>query len=158
MMFVSRKETSPVTSPKGRILCTEDDPDTRDLIALVLSQHGFDVMCTANADEAINLAKTRDFDLYLLDNWMPALSGPDLTRKLREFDVSTPILFYSGAAYEVDKEAARLSGAQGYLVKPANGDQLIAEVVRLIAASRIATPATSNALPSVGSERSTKGK
>ena len=47
---------------------------------------------------------------------------------------------YSGAAYEADKEAARSSGAQGYLVKPADGDQLIAEVVRLIADSKIATP------------------
>jgi DNA-binding response OmpR family regulator len=156
MMLVSRKQAPPVTSPKGRILCTEDDPDTRDLIALVLSQHGFDVICTAVADEVINLAKTQNFDLYLLDSRMPALSGPDLTRKLRELDVSTPILFYSGAAYDGDKEAARLSGAQGYLVKPADGDQLIAEVVRLIAESKIARPATFNALASVGSDRSTK--
>lgn len=147
-----------MTSPKARILCTEDDPDTRDLIALVLSQHGFDVMCTADADEAINLAKTQNFDLYLLDNWMPTLSGPDLAKKLREFDVKTPILFYSGAAYEVDKEAARSSGAQGYLVKPADGDHLIAEVVRLIAESRSAKPVTFHALASVGPHRSTKGE
>jgi DNA-binding response OmpR family regulator len=127
-----------VTSPKGRILCTEDDPDTRDVIVLVLSQHGFDVICTDDADEALNLAKTQNFDLYLVDNWMPGLSGTDLTEKLREFDIKTPILFYSGAAYEGDKKAARSSGAQGYLVKPADGDQLIAEVVRLIADSKIA--------------------
>ena len=127
--------------PKGRILCTEDDPDTRDLIVLVLSHHGFEVRCTDDAGEAINLAKTQNFDLYLVDNWMPTLSGQDLTKKLREFDVKTPVLFYSGAAYEGDKEAARLAGAQGYLVKPADGDQLLAEVVRLIAESRVTKPA-----------------
>jgi len=147
-----------VISQKGRILCTEDDPDTRDLIVLVLSQHGFDVMCADDADEVINLARTQNFDLYLLDNWMPALSGQDLTKKLREFDVKTPILFYSGAAYERDKEAARSSGAQGYLVKPADGDQLTAEIVRLIAESRIAKRAAFDVLAPVGSDRSTKGK
>ena len=67
---------------------------------------------------------------------MPGLSGTELTRKLREFDAETPILFYSAAAFESDKEAARLSGAQGYLVKPTTSEQLIAEVVRLIAESK----------------------
>ncbi len=71
---------------------------------------------------------------------MPGLSGTALTKKLREFDIKTPILFYSGAAYETDKEAARLSGAQGYLVKPAGGDRLTAEVVRLVAEAKIAIP------------------
>lgn len=126
-----------MTSPKGRILCTEDDADTRALIVLVLTQYGFDVICTDDADEAVTTAKEQDFDLYLVDNWMPGVSGMDLTQKLREFDIKTPILFYSGAAYEADKEAAYVSGAQGYLVKPADGDQLIAEVVRLIAESRL---------------------
>lgn len=125
--------------PKGRILCTEDDPDTRELINLVLTQYGFEVVCSQRMAQAIDLARTQSFDLYLVDNWMPGLSGTELTQKLREFDTKTPILFYSGAAYEADKEAARLSGAQGYLVKPTDGDELIAEVARLITESRIAT-------------------
>ena len=127
-------------SPKVRILCTEDDADARELINFALTQHGFQVVCTQDACQAIALAKTHVFDLYLVDNWMPGLPGTELTERLREFDTKTPILFYSGAAYECDKEAARLSGAQGYLVKPADGDQLIAEVVRLIAESKIAIP------------------
>ena len=126
--------------PKGRILCTEDDADTRDLIDYVLTEYGYEVICTHNTDEAIDLAKSQHFDLYLVDNWMPELSGTALTERLREFDIKTPVLFYSGAAYEADKEAARLSGAQGYLVKPADGDHLIAEVVRLIAQAKIAKP------------------
>ena len=82
------------------------------------------------------MAKTQHFDLYLVDNWVPGLSGTELTEKLRQFDLNTPVLFYSGAAYETDREAARISGAQGYLVTPANGDKLIAEVTRLIAESK----------------------
>jgi len=123
-------------STKGRILCTEDDVDTRELIDFVLTQYGYEVICSASNVQAIDLAKTQNFDLYLVDNWVPGLSGTELTEKLREFDLKTPVLFYSGAAYKTDREAARVSGAQGYLVKPANGDQLIAEVTRLIAESK----------------------
>jgi DNA-binding response OmpR family regulator len=117
---------------KGRILCTEDDPDTRALIVCLLTDHGFEVICTETAGHAVKLAKAQHFNLYLMDNWMPGLSGTELTEKLREFDVATPILFYSAAAYETDKEAAYLAGAQAYLVKPAHNEDLIAEVVRLV--------------------------
>ena len=68
------------------------------------------------------------------------MSGDELTRNIREFDSETPILFYSGAAQESDKESARISGAQGYLVKPTGYDELAAEVCRLIAEAKIAHP------------------
>jgi DNA-binding response OmpR family regulator len=126
-------------STKGRILCTEDDIDTSELIDFVLTQDGYEVICSAGV-EAIDLAKTQNFDLYLVDNRMPGLSGTELTEKLRQFDLKTPVLFYTGAAYEADREAARKSGAQGYLVKPAGGDQLIAEVTRLITESKTTSP------------------
>lgn len=128
-------------SPKARILCTEDDPDTRDLIKLALCGEGYDVVTAESAQQALRLAQLESFDLYLIDNWMPGLSGDELTRKIREHDSETPILFYSGAAYESDKESARASGAQGYLVKPAGVDELIDEVARLIAEAKIAHPA-----------------
>jgi CheY-like chemotaxis protein len=67
---------------------------------------------------------------------MPGFSGTQLTAKLREFDKKTPILFYSAAAYRGDAEEASLAGAQGYLAKPVDNDDLIAEVARLIAESR----------------------
>ena len=129
-----------MASHKARILCTEDDADTRELITFILRDGGFEVICTDNTDEVLKLARTQSFDLYLVDSWMPRLSGDQLTRKIREFDSETPILFYSGAAQESDKESARVSGAQGYLVKPAGGDELVAEVSRLIAEAKIAHP------------------
>jgi DNA-binding response OmpR family regulator len=64
-------------------------------------------------------------------------------QKLREFDTWTPILFYSGAAFERDKQQAFAAGAQGYLVKPVGPDELIAEVNRIVsAASRTKAAAT----------------
>ena len=117
---------------KGRILCTEDDADTRDLIILTLRFAGYDVKCADNAEEAIDLLTTEKFGLCLLDNWLPGISGVDLCERIRQFDAKTPILFYSGAGYDADKERAFSAGAQGYLVKPVPADDLVGEVDRLI--------------------------
>jgi DNA-binding response OmpR family regulator len=131
-------------SPPLRILCTEDDADTRELITFVLRRNNFEVVTTETPALAIEIARDFSFDLYLLDNWMPAMSGADLCKELRSFDARTPILFYSGAGYEKDKTAAYTSGAQGYLVKPVDNEELVAEVHRLIAQSRT-SPATQTA-------------
>ena len=129
-----------MSSPKGRILCTEDDPDTRELISVVLQVAGYEVICTDNPEKALELIQTESFDLCLLDNWMPGISGEDLCKKIRTFDRKTPILFYSGAAYDSDKARAKDAGAQGYLIKPVRESELLAEVVRIIAEAKVAFP------------------
>jgi DNA-binding response OmpR family regulator len=123
-------------SPDARILYAEDDADTRELVTVVLEMQNCQVIATGNHDEALRLAQAEQFDLYLLDNWIPGISGVRLCQLLREVDQQTPVLFYSGAAYEKDKARALASGAQGYLVKPVDGDELAAEVLRLISESR----------------------
>jgi len=122
---------------KFRILCTEDDADTRELIVLLLNTHNCEVVTSASSHESLHFARTQHFDLYLLDNWLAGSSGIELCKKLRRLDAKTPILFYSGAAYDKDKKQAEECGAQGYLTKPADGDQLVAEVFRLIGESRL---------------------
>jgi len=119
-------------APKARILSTEDDIDTRDLVRLILELEGFEVISADSAEQAISLARSEHFDLYLLDTWTPGLSGDHLCRKLREFDSTTPVLFYSAAAYESDRERALAAGAQGYLVKPASSGELVSEIRGLI--------------------------
>ena len=123
-------------SSAGHILYVEDDEDTRELVAYVLAKSHYTIVAAANGYEALKLARTNNFDLYVIDNWMSGVSGIDLCRKLREFDSRTPILFYSGAAFERDKQDAFAAGAQGYLVKPAGPNELIAEVNRIISAAR----------------------
>ena len=121
---------------KRRILYVEDDTDTRELVSFVLRQENYDVVLAENNDKALLLARTMHFDLYMIDNWMPGGSGIDLCERLREFDSSTPILFYSGAAYDQDKLAAFAAGAQGYLTKPVENDRLISEVSTLVSEAR----------------------
>jgi DNA-binding response OmpR family regulator len=119
-------------SPTRRLLYVEDHADTRELITFLLGSHGFEVVAVESPEEALALAQSQPFDLYLIDNQLPLYSGIELCRKIRMFDSTTPILFCSGAAYETDKEAALENGAQGYLTKPIDSNELIAEVVRLL--------------------------
>jgi len=123
-------------SPDARILYTEDDADTRELVTMVLGRENCQVIATGSYEEALRLAQAERFDLYLLDNWLPGISGVRLCQLLREVDPHIPVLFYSAAAYETDRQQALSSGAQGYLVKPVVGDELAAEVLRLISYSR----------------------
>ena len=125
---------------KGRILCTEDDLDSRELIVYILEDADYHVTVTGDSADALSLAEREAFDLILVDNWMPGLSGQELTRQIRAFNQTTPILFYSGAAYESDKQDARDAGAQGYLVEPSGISDLADEVARLIAEAKTAFP------------------
>lgn len=123
--------------PPARILCTDDHADTRELLVFELTQAGFEVVCVESAEQALESARIQLFDLYVIDSWLPGLCGDELCQNIRKFDSRTPILFYSAAAHEADKDRAYAAGAQGYVVKPAKGDELIAEINRLIDQSKI---------------------
>jgi|SRR6185436_17875301 DNA-binding response OmpR family regulator len=124
-------------APKGRILCTEDHTDTRELLIVLLRSAGYEVICTDNAFQALKLAKSERFHLYLVDYWLPDASGITLTEWIREFDEITPILFYSGAGYDSDLKSALKAGANAYLVKPADADAILHEIDQLIERSKL---------------------
>ena len=119
-----------------RVLYIEDHEDTRELVTLVLEQRSYEVVTGATIESGIALAASQEFDLYLLDSWLPDGSGLDLCRQIREFDKATPILFYSAAAYEIDKAQAINSGAQAYLIKPSQPSELCNLVASLIESHR----------------------
>lgn len=113
------------------VLYVEDHADTRDLVILAFAGL-YRVTTSSTIEDALKLAREDDFDLFIIDSWLPDGSGIDLCKRLREFDQRTPIMFYSGAAYEVDKATALNSGAQCYLTKPEYPEVLCSEVGRLI--------------------------
>src|SRR5262245_14213326 len=114
---------------RKRILMVEDQQDDWEIVQLKLPE--YKLIFARNFDEGLRLARRRYFDLYILDNWLPDGSGIGLCRLIREFDPHTPILFYSAAAYGRDIEEAFSSGAQSYLVKPVQPDDLKQAVARL---------------------------
>jgi DNA-binding response OmpR family regulator len=125
-----------------RVLYIEDHDDTRELVTLVLKQKSFEVVTGSTIETGVALAGSQDFDLYLLDSWLPDGSGLDLCKQIREFDQATPILFYSAAAYEIDRDQAMESGAQAYLIKPSQPSELCSLVTSLIESHRRCRAAT----------------
>jgi DNA-binding response OmpR family regulator len=121
---------------KQRILYIEDHEDTRDFVTFILEQQNYEVITAATMATGVGLASKQHFDLYLLDSRLPDGSGVDVCRELRSFDQQTPILFYSAAAYEVDKKSALDCGAQGYLTKPSSNGDLCQLVKTLISGAR----------------------
>ena len=119
-----------------RVLYVEDHEDTRELVTLVLEQKSYEVVTGSTIKSGVALAYSQEFDLYLLDSWLPDGSGLDLCRLIREFDQETPILFYSAAAYEIDRVEAIRSGAQAYLIKPSHPSELCSLVTSLIEGHR----------------------
>jgi two-component system KDP operon response regulator KdpE len=116
-----------------RILFIEDHEDTRELVKFVLESSDYCVTADRTVAAALQLATADKFDLYLIDNWLPDGAGVELCERIREFDSVTPVLFYSGAAFDSDKLIAIQAGAQGYLAKPCPFADLLRTVAVLIA-------------------------
>ncbi len=102
----------------SRVLCVDDDDDACEMMSLLLKGYGIDATCVRSAAEAWPMIKAECFDLYLLDGWLPKVDGFEFCRQLRHFDPLTPILFYSGAAYDADRQKGIAAGANAYIVKP----------------------------------------
>jgi DNA-binding response OmpR family regulator len=105
------------------------------MLTVLLHAYGIDATCVQSAALAWLEIKKRSFDLYVVDGWLPLVDGFEFCRQIRESDSSTPILFYSGAAYDADKQKGFAAGANAYVAKP-DVECLIETMVQLIAASR----------------------
>jgi DNA-binding NtrC family response regulator len=106
-----------VMKKRGRILFIDDNADTRYLVETWLSISGYEVVTADSVASGLRIAKADAFDLYLLDSRFGDGTGKELCEKLREFDQSTPVIFYSGespARQGLDTDC----GAQGFVVKP----------------------------------------
>ena len=77
-----------------------------------------EAITVGNAVQALSLVRAEQFDLVVLDAWLPRIDGFELCRRLRELEPQVPILFFSGAAYGVDKKKGIKAGAIAYVVKP----------------------------------------
>jgi len=114
-----------------RVLYVDNDEDTREMIRLLLNLQGVEVSCSDSSAAASARIQSEQFDLLMLDVWLRGLDGVELCRLVRRSDSKIPILFYSGAAYDSDKQKGLEAGADAYLVKP-NIDGLMAAVFALL--------------------------
>ena len=106
------------SNPRPRVLYVEDHQDSREMLGAILEMALIEAKSVGTAAEALSSIQAERFDLYLLDSTLPDLDGFELCRQVRDLDAHTPILFFSGAAYETDKQKALAAGANGYVNKP----------------------------------------
>jgi DNA-binding response OmpR family regulator len=118
-------------SPKKRILCVDDDGDTRDLLEILLGSSDLETVCVADVAAALRLMGTEQFRLYIIDGQLPGVSGLTTCEEIRRRDKETPIVIFSGHAQVADREAGLHAGANVYIVKPETG-QLVPTVRRLL--------------------------
>ena len=114
-----------------RILCVEDNEDSREMITILLRKEGFEMVTASSVYDGLELSRRGGFDLIILDNWYEQGSGVELCKQIRRFDMQTPIIFYSGAAYPADEQQAMDAGAQDYLIKPLGIGNMVKTIERL---------------------------
>jgi two-component system, cell cycle response regulator CtrA len=119
-----------------RILLIEDDAMMAQNIELMLNSSGFNVYTTDLGEEGIDLGKVYDYDMILLDLTLPDMSGYDVLKKLRLSKIQTPILILSGQT-GIDSKVKGLGfGADDYMTKPFNKDELIARIHAVVRRSK----------------------
>jgi CheY-like chemotaxis protein len=120
--------------PRKKVLVVDDIAENRAIVVDFLSSLGFDIYEAANGHDALSTAAAAQPDLILMDNTMPMMSGLDATRRLREISAfnSVPIIAISASVAEAQREAALAAGANDFLPKPFNLQQLTKAIGALL--------------------------
>ena len=114
----------------AKILVIDDDADIRFVIRMNLTAEGFEVVEAADGDAAVALARTERPDLVISDIMMPGRNGYEVLHEIRaDPELSAiPVVFLTGKDADDDIWAGYVEGADYYLTKPFDPDELIAFV------------------------------
>ena len=115
-----------MTSP--RVLLVEDDPELAAMLVELLTEEGYAVDAAPDGQRGLHLGLTRDYDVLLLDRGLPAIDGLDLLSRLRGQGRTTPTLVLSALANPGDRVAGLDAGAEDYLGKPFDVEELLARL------------------------------
>src|ERR1700750_1488120 len=116
----------------ARVLVIEDDPKLAAMLTDLLVGEGYDVEGAPDGQRGLHLGLTRRFDLVLLDRGLPAIEGLDLLEKLRAQGRHVPTLVLSALGQPSDRVDGLDAGAEDYLGKPFDVDELLARLRALL--------------------------
>lgn len=119
-----------------RVSLVEDDPTTAKSIEMMLTHANLNVYATDLGEEGIDLAKLYDYDIILLDLNLPDMTGHDVLRQLRLARIETPILILTGSDDTENKIRGFGFGADDYLTKPFQREELVARIHAIVRRSK----------------------
>ncbi len=120
----------PTPAPRSRVLVVDDDRLMVRAIARILERGPYDITTTSSPEEALTLVRENGFDVVVTDVLMPKMTGIDLLRSIRNYDLDVPVILATGRpSIETAVEAVSL-GAFQYLMKPLDDDALLKAVDR----------------------------
>jgi len=119
-----------------RVLLVEDDNAVARSIELMLNAAGFNVLTTDLGEESVELSKWYEFDIVVLDLTLPDITGYDVLKQLRMSRINTPVMMLSGNP-DIEAKVKTLGyGADDYLTKPFNKDELVARITAIVRRSK----------------------
>ena len=121
-----------------QILVVEDDKNVRKLMSAVLSRYGYDPICAADGVEALEVLDHKHVDLIILDVMMPRMDGYEFTNTLRMAGNNIPILMVTARQTQDDKKRGFIIGADDYMVKPVDEEEMILRIAALLRRAQIA--------------------
>lgn len=114
------------------VLVAEDDPEIRTALVRILSYEGYEVVAVNDGAAALEAVVEQEVDLMVLDVMMPFVDGLDVCRKVRSKGDRTPILMLTARHETQDRVAGLDAGADDYLAKPFELDELLARLRALL--------------------------
>jgi twitching motility two-component system response regulator PilH len=119
--------------PVKKILVVDDSPTERHVMVELLTKNGYQVVTAESGEEGVVKAKAEKPDLIIMDVVMPGLNGYQATRTITRDDETKniPVLMCTSKGQETDKIWGLRQGAQDYMVKPVNGEELLAKIAAL---------------------------
>lgn len=133
-----------------KILVTEDEELIATMLRLNLEREGYETEVFRDAESALARLATERFDLILMDIMLPGISGEEALAALRKRGVTTPVIMLTAKREVETKVAAFASGADDYLTKPFDMDELLARVQAIIRRSQGSRTLPSSRIISIG--------
>ncbi|MGH3166795.1 MAG: response regulator transcription factor [Trebonia sp.] len=123
-------------SDSGALLVVDDEQFLRDAVAMLLSSLGFTVASAGTGTEALRLARSRPFDLLILDVMLPDLDGFEIVQRLRKDKNRVPVIFLTAKDTREDKVSGLTIGGDDYITKPFHLEELTARVRTVLRRTR----------------------
>lgn len=121
---------------KGSVLIVEDEEHLHETLKLNLEMEGYEVSSAFDGSEALRAIQNEYFDLIIMDIMLPEIDGISVTESIRIKSIDSPILILSAKNTSADKVLGLRKGADDYLTKPFNLEELLLRVEKLISKNK----------------------